>query len=150
MPKSLDLFCGMSSGKSPGASFQGSLVPAEGIEGSVISVLHELNPSASHLNTPCSESYKWVCCSFVRLTTNAYFPEKQPRDTVWSARIGWGTNEDLIISILAHRNVSQRKLISETYATTYGEDLLASLDKELSSDFERLSSESQLGPHFWY
>ncbi|KAL8133979.1 hypothetical protein AgCh_009158 [Apium graveolens] len=50
---------------------------------------------------------------------------------------GWGTNEALIIQILAHRNASQRKLIQKTYAATYGEDLLKALDKELSSDFER-------------
>lgn len=49
---------------------------------------------------------------------------------------GWGTNEDLIISILAHRNASQRKQIRDTYAATNGEELLKSLDKELSSDFE--------------
>ncbi|KGN53666.2 annexin D2 [Cucumis sativus] len=51
---------------------------------------------------------------------------------------GWGTNEDLIISILAHRNAAQRSLIRKAYAETYGEDLLKALDKELSSDFERI------------
>ncbi|KAA8546821.1 hypothetical protein F0562_003255 [Nyssa sinensis] len=51
---------------------------------------------------------------------------------------GWGTNEALIIQILAHRNAAQRNLIRETYAATYGEDLLKELDKELSSDFERV------------
>ncbi|MFS7937204.1 putative annexin [Helianthus anomalus] len=51
---------------------------------------------------------------------------------------GWGTNEGLIISILTHRNAAQRKQIRETYASTYNEDLLKSLDKELSNDFERL------------
>lgn len=51
---------------------------------------------------------------------------------------GFGTNEKLIISILAHRNAEQRKQIRETYASTYNEDLLKSLDKELSNDFERL------------
>ncbi|KAM7529268.1 hypothetical protein LguiB_032678 [Lonicera macranthoides] len=50
---------------------------------------------------------------------------------------GWGTNESLIIQILAHRNAAQRKLIQETYATAYGEDLLKDLDSELSSDFQR-------------
>lgn len=50
---------------------------------------------------------------------------------------GWGTNEALIISVLAHRNAAQRKLIREIYYETYGEDLLKALDKELSSDFER-------------
>ncbi|KAL8253494.1 hypothetical protein R6Q59_037187 [Mikania micrantha] len=51
---------------------------------------------------------------------------------------GWGTNEGLIISILSHRTAEQRKHIRETYASTYNEDLLKSLDKELSNDFERL------------
>ncbi|KAL3735164.1 hypothetical protein ACJRO7_024325 [Eucalyptus globulus] len=51
---------------------------------------------------------------------------------------GWGTNEKLIISILGHRNAEQRKLIRQTYAETYGEDLLKALDRELTNDFERL------------
>ncbi|KAL2232032.1 annexin D1 [Sesamum indicum] len=51
---------------------------------------------------------------------------------------GWGTNEGLIISILGHRNAAQRKLIRQVYAETYGEDLLKVLDKELTSDFERV------------
>ncbi|XP_073145665.1 annexin Gh1-like [Henckelia pumila] len=51
---------------------------------------------------------------------------------------GWGTNEGLIISILGHRNAAQRKQILKVYAETYGEDLLKSLDKELSNDFERV------------
>ncbi|KAL2242244.1 annexin D1-like [Sesamum indicum] len=51
---------------------------------------------------------------------------------------GWGTNEDLIISILGHRNATQRKLIRQVYAETYGEDLLKALDKELTNDFERV------------
>ncbi|XP_027076343.2 annexin D2-like [Coffea arabica] len=50
---------------------------------------------------------------------------------------GWGTNEALIIQILAHRNAAQRKLIREVYAATYGDDLLKDLDAELSSDFQR-------------
>lgn len=52
---------------------------------------------------------------------------------------GWGTNEDLIISILGHRTDAQRKHIRETYAEIYGEDLLSALDKELSNDFEVIS-----------
>ncbi|XP_020090523.1 annexin D1-like [Ananas comosus] len=50
---------------------------------------------------------------------------------------GWGTNEALIISILAHRNAAQRRAIRETYAQIYGEELLKSLDDEISGDFER-------------
>ncbi|KAK3225510.1 hypothetical protein Dsin_005372, partial [Dipteronia sinensis] len=48
----------------------------------------------------------------------------------------WGTNEGLIISILAHRNAGQCKLICEQYAETYGEVLRKALDKELSNNFE--------------
>ncbi|GAA0153251.1 calcium-binding protein [Lithospermum erythrorhizon] len=50
---------------------------------------------------------------------------------------GWGTNEDLIINILSHRNAAQRNAIRQAYAETHGEDLLKALDKELTSDFER-------------
>lgn len=49
---------------------------------------------------------------------------------------GWGTNEALIIQILAHRNAAQRQSIREAYAATYNEDLLKDLDAELSSDFQ--------------
>lgn len=44
----------------------------------------------------------------------------------------------MITSILTHRNPAQRKLIRQTYQGTYGEDLLKLLEKELSSDFERV------------
>lgn len=49
--------------------------------------------------------------------------------------IGLGTDEQIIIKILAHRNAEQRKLIREAYAAAYGEDLLKDLEKELSGDF---------------
>jgi annexin A7/11 len=51
---------------------------------------------------------------------------------------GWGTNEKLIIDILAHRNAVQRHLIRQTYSEIYGHDLLKILEKELSRDFEKL------------
>ncbi|KAE8700008.1 Annexin D2 [Hibiscus syriacus] len=37
---------------------------------------------------------------------------------------GWGTNEQLIIDILAHRNAAQRNSIRKAYHEAYGEDLL--------------------------
>lgn len=39
---------------------------------------------------------------------------------------------------MTHRNAAQRKSIRHAYAEKYGEDLLKSLDKELSNDFERV------------
>ncbi|KAJ8762693.1 hypothetical protein K2173_011173 [Erythroxylum novogranatense] len=59
---------------------------------------------------------------------------------------GWGTNEDLIISILGHRNATQRKQIRQTYAEMHGEDLLKALDKELTNDFESLVTVWVLDP----
>ncbi|KAG5604896.1 hypothetical protein H5410_026388 [Solanum commersonii] len=56
---------------------------------------------------------------------------------LWIRLEGWGTNEELIIQILAHRNTAQRKLIRDSYAAAYGEDLLRDLDSELTSDFQR-------------
>lgn len=49
---------------------------------------------------------------------------------------GWGTNEALIISILGHRTAAQRRAIRQAYRQTYNEDLLKSLDGEISGDFE--------------
>ncbi|KAK8923758.1 Annexin D1 [Platanthera zijinensis] len=51
---------------------------------------------------------------------------------------GWGTNEELIVTILAHRFVGQRRQIRQAYADLFGEDILKSLDKELRHDFENL------------
>ncbi|THU47249.1 hypothetical protein C4D60_Mb09t13510 [Musa balbisiana] len=58
-------------------------------------------------------------------------------DQLRKAFQGWGTNERLIISILAHRTAAQRRVIRATYAETYGEELLKSLEDEISGDFER-------------
>ncbi|XP_064982188.1 annexin Gh1-like isoform X1 [Musa acuminata AAA Group] len=58
-------------------------------------------------------------------------------DQLRKAFQGWGTNERLIISILAHRTAAQRRAIRATYAETYGEELLKSLEDEISGDFER-------------
>ncbi|KAL2531370.1 Annexin D2 [Abeliophyllum distichum] len=72
-------------------------------------------------------------CSWTRWTTRDLFNHVDGTRNLYE---GWGTNEALIIQILAHRNAAQRKLIRETYAATYGEDLLKDLDSELSSDFQ--------------
>ncbi|ONK75534.1 uncharacterized protein A4U43_C03F17910 [Asparagus officinalis] len=58
-------------------------------------------------------------------------------DELRKAFAGWGTNEGLIISILAHRNAAQRRKIRQAYADVFGEDLLKAVDKELTRDFER-------------
>lgn len=50
--------------------------------------------------------------------------------------LGWGTDERAIISILGHRNATQRKLIRLAYEEIYQEDLIKQLKSELSGDFE--------------
>ncbi|KAJ4764738.1 Annexin [Rhynchospora pubera] len=50
---------------------------------------------------------------------------------------GWGTNEGDIIEVVTHRTADQRNAIRWTYHDIYGEDLLKSLDKELTQDFEK-------------
>jgi very-short-patch-repair endonuclease len=49
---------------------------------------------------------------------------------------GWGTNEKLIIDILAHRDAAQRRAIRAAYAETYGEELLRALNDEIHGKFE--------------
>ncbi|CAH8391128.1 unnamed protein product [Eruca vesicaria subsp. sativa] len=72
----------------------------------------------------------------LKVPSNVPLPEEDA-EQLHKAFSGWGTNEKLIISILAHRNSAQRSMIRSVYAATYNEDLLKALDKELSSDFER-------------
>ncbi|KAL9241533.1 hypothetical protein vseg_015637 [Gypsophila vaccaria] len=73
------------------------------------------------------------------LTVPASLPDvSDDVEQLHKAFSGWGTNEDLIIGILSHRNATQRKMIREVYTSIHGEDLLKALDKELTSDFERL------------
>ncbi|XP_038984814.1 annexin D2 [Phoenix dactylifera] len=50
---------------------------------------------------------------------------------------GWGTNEGLIISIVAHRSAAQRRQIRDAYAQAYGEDILKAFERELTRDFEK-------------
>ncbi|OIW02104.1 hypothetical protein TanjilG_26644 [Lupinus angustifolius] len=64
-------------------------------------------------------------------------PVAEDCEKLRKAFVGWGTDEACVISILAHRNAMQRSLIRQTYAETFGEDLLKSLADELSGDFER-------------
>lgn len=50
--------------------------------------------------------------------------------------LGWGTDEEVIISILAHRDADQRKQIRSAFQEQHKEDLIQRLQSELSGDFE--------------
>ncbi|KAG7601794.1 Annexin repeat [Arabidopsis thaliana x Arabidopsis arenosa] len=59
---------------------------------------------------------------------------EEDAEQLYKAFKGWGTNERMIISILAHRNATQRSFIRAVYAANYNKDLLKELDRELSAE----------------
>ncbi|KAE8697384.1 Annexin D2 [Hibiscus syriacus] len=65
-------------------------------------------------------------------------PPSEDAEQLRKAFEGWGTNEQMIIDILAYRNAAQRISIRKAYSEAYGEDLLKALEKELTRDFERV------------
>ncbi|KAL6286759.1 hypothetical protein ACE6H2_011149 [Prunus campanulata] len=63
-------------------------------------------------------------------------PASEDCEQLKQAFKGMGNHEDLIISILGHRNAAQRKVIRQTYAEAYGRSPQVILRKISSSDFE--------------
>ncbi|KAL2341602.1 hypothetical protein Fmac_009542 [Flemingia macrophylla] len=59
---------------------------------------------------------------------------------------GLGTDETTLISILAHRDVAQRKLVRQAYEQIYQEDLIQQLKSELSGSFERAICDWTMDP----
>ncbi|AQK90401.1 Annexin D8 [Zea mays] len=59
---------------------------------------------------------------------------------------GWGTDEQAVISILAHRDATQRKQIALEYEHEYSESLIQRLQSELTGDLERAVYHWMLGP----
>ncbi|KAL5671128.1 hypothetical protein ACJX0J_015434, partial [Zea mays] len=58
----------------------------------------------------------------------------------------WGTDEQAVIGILAHRDATQREQIALEYEHKYGESLVQRLQSELTGDFERAVYHWMLGP----
>nr|WLQ69698.1 NFY protein [Zingiber officinale] len=57
-------------------------------------------------------------------------------ERIWKACHGWGTDEQAIINVLAHRNAAQRHQISLAFEEQHNENLIKRLESELSGDFE--------------
>ncbi|XP_022148976.1 annexin D8 [Momordica charantia] len=74
------------------------------------------------------------------------FSPVEDAENIKKACLGWGTDEKAIISILGHRNATQRKLIRLAYEEIYNEDLINQLKSELSGDFERAICHWTLDP----
>ncbi|KAL3349406.1 hypothetical protein AABB24_022502 [Solanum stoloniferum] len=61
----------------------------------------------------------------------------QDSETLMNSFRGLGTNEKSVISVLGHRNASQRKKIRETYQQLYNKSLIDDINSELSGDFRK-------------
>ncbi|CAK9327977.1 unnamed protein product [Citrullus colocynthis] len=75
-----------------------------------------------------------------------YFSSVEDAENIKKACLGLGTDEKTIISILGHRNATQRKLIRLAYEEIYNEDLIHQLNSELSGDLERAICHWTLDP----
>ncbi|XP_057976604.1 annexin-like protein RJ4 [Malania oleifera] len=71
------------------------------------------------------------------LITPQHSSPVEDADALHKACEGWGTDEKAVISILGHRNATQRKLIRHAYEDRYQEDLIHRLEKELKGDLEK-------------
>ncbi|XP_077588514.1 annexin A5a [Stigmatopora nigra] len=66
------------------------------------------------------------------------FDAKHDAKILHRAMKGLGTDEDVVLMLLAARSNDQRQQIMAAYKTTYGKDLLAALKSELGGSFESL------------
>ncbi|GMY22666.1 annexin-like protein RJ4 isoform X1 [Fagus crenata] len=66
-----------------------------------------------------------------------HFSHVEDAEALRKACKGWRTDEKAIISILGHRNATQRKQIRQAYEELYQEDLVKRLESELTGNFER-------------
>jgi len=66
------------------------------------------------------------------------FDEKADAENLYKAMKGFGTNEKMIIQVVANRSTEQLKEVEKTFKTMYGDDLRDRLESELKGKLERV------------